>query len=329
MKDISKINKTTVATVEVARGTTHDGPGIRTTVFTKGCSLSCRWCQNPESISLKQEIWYESGKCIGCLDCVKTCRNSALEASETGIKIYRDKCLGCGDCAETCPAKALTFTGTVWTVDELVREVMKDKTYYEEFNGGVTVSGGEPLIHADFLIDFFRKLKGNGIHTALDTCGCVCEEAVMKVMPYIDAVFYDIKLMDFVRHKELTGKGNQRILENLKAITEYIRKAKKEDGCKILLWIRTPLIPGETDTEDNIIQIADFIAENILSDIERWELCSFNPACIAKYIKMQRNWYYEKTAMMMQNKVDMIKELALSHGIPDDKLIVTGLIKPD
>jgi len=300
---------------------------MRTTVFTKGCPLSCRWCQNPESISLKQEIWYESAKCIGCLDCVKTCRNAALEISETGIKINRDKCLGCGDCSSVCPAKAMSVTGKAWIVDELVHEVMKDKTYYDEFNGGVTVSGGEPLIHADFLIEFFQKLKEKDIHIALDTCGCLPQESVMKVMSYVDAVLYDIKIIDSKKHEELTGKDNRLIFDNLKAITAYIRKIQKEERRKILLWIRTPLIPGNTDTKENIEQIADFIKENILNDIERWELCSFNPACSIKYTKMQKVWNYDGIAVMTQSDIDRIKEWALTRGIPEDKLIVTGLIK--
>ena len=319
--------KTTVMTVEVSRGTTHDGPGMRTTVFTKGCPMSCRWCQNPESISPKQEIWYEAAKCVGCLECVKICRSNALEYGEAGIKICRSRCSGCGECSSICPSRAISVTGTVWTADGLVREVMKDKAYYDEFGGGVTVSGGEPLMHADFLSGFFLKLKENGIHTALDTCGCVSEASVMKVMPHLDAVLYDIKLMDPAKHREFTGRGNQKILENLKAIVKYIRRAKKEEGRKISLWIRTPLIPGDTDAQENIVQIAGFIAKNISDDIELWELCAFNPACAAKYIKMQKNWHYDKTAPMNHSEIDKTKELVLSRKIPENKLIITGLTK--
>ena len=318
--------KPTVMTVEVSRGTTHDGPGLRTTVFTKGCPLACRWCQNPESINPRQEIWYEAAKCIGCSECVKVCPNAALGINEAGIRIRRSKCTGCGMCAKTCPAKALSFTGTVWTSDELFHEVMKDKPYYDEFGGGVTVSGGEPLLHADFLQGFFQKLKANGIHTALDTCGCLPGEALMRLIPHVDAILYDIKLLDGAKHKELTGQGNRRILDNLTAVAQYIRKVWLEENRKILLWIRTPLIPRDTSTKENIERIADFIAENILDLTERWELCAFNAACAAKYVRMQLPWPYEGIAAMKQNDVDKLKGFALSRGIPEDKLIVTGIV---
>ena len=314
----------TVPVNEISRGTVHDGPGIRTTVFTKGCALNCRWCQNPESISLKQEVWYEAKKCIGCFECVKSCPNGVLSFGEAGVNINREKCAGCGGCAEACPAKAITTTGNVWTADELVREVMKDKTYYDEFKGGVTVSGGEPLLHADFITGFFRELKNSGVHTALDTCGYAPEETLMKIIACADAVLYDIKLIDSAKHKELTGRENRLILGNLKSIADYIAATGKQ---KISLWIRTPLIPGETDTRENITQIADFIARNILDYIERWELCAFNSACSVKYVKMQKPWHYEKTEAMKQSEIEKIKDMALSRGIPGDKLIITGIIK--
>ena len=319
-------NGSCITLVEVSRGSTHDGPGLRTTVFTKGCPLACRWCQNPESLSFKQEIWYEASKCIGCLFCLDVCPNATLETSEKGIRIDRDKCRGCGACAAGCPAKALMTTGTDWTLDELVHEVMKDKPYYDEFGGGVTVSGGEPLMHADFLVAFYKILKADGIHAALDTCGCLPEETIMKTIPYVDAILYDIKLFDAEKHKNMTGWDNKNILDNLKAISAYIRKTQNRG---IQLWIRTPLIPGVTSTRENITQIADFIAEHISDVFERWELCTFNPACAAKYVKMQKPWPYEGTVMMKQIDIDRIKEAALSRGISNEKLIVTGLIKQE
>ena len=321
------MSKPTVPVVEVSRGTTHDGPGMRTTVFTKGCPLACRWCQNPESIRQKQEIWYDVGKCIECLECANACNNTALEVGETGIKIHRDKCAGCGTCAEACPAKAVTLTGTTWTVDGLLREVMKDKLYYNESGGGVTVSGGEPLLYADFLAEFFYKLRANDVHTAIDTCGSVPEETVMKVISHVDAVLYDIKLLDNVKHEELTGQGNKKILANLNAVAAYIRKIHREENRKILLWIRTPLIPDDTATEDNIRKIAKFINNNILDVIERWELCAFNSACAVKYKKMQLPWPYQGAAALKQNEADRIRSSALSQGIPKEKLNVTGIVR--
>ncbi|MCL2060685.1 MAG: glycyl-radical enzyme activating protein [Oscillospiraceae bacterium] len=338
-------------TVEVSRGTTHDGPGIRTTVFTKGCPLSCRWCQNPESLSARQEVWYTADKCIGCLECVRACKKAALVAGEDGIHINRGACAGCGGCSAACPAKALAVTSTEWTVDELVREVMRDKVYYDEFGGGVTVSGGEPLMHAVFLEEFFQKLKAQGVHIAMDTCGHVPEASIMKAMSYADAVLFDIKLMDAGQHKALTGRSNELIQNNFETIAAYIRSANHNidksqhpesqpsapqcpellpsaPQCrKVALWVRTPLIPGDTDTDDNLGRIADYLISRAADVVERWELCTFNAACAAKYAKMQMPWPYAGRAMMKQSEVDKIKALIISKGFPGEKLVVTGLIK--
>ena len=324
---LREMDKTTLLTAEISRGTTHDGPGIRTTVFVKGCPLDCRWCQNPESIDVRQEIWYIAEKCIGCFECVRACKNAALNAGESGIKILRGACARCGDCAAACPAKALTVVGARWSADELVDEVMKDKVYYDEFGGGVTVSGGEPLLYAGFLAEFFAKLRKNNVHTALDTCGHVNLDAAMKAVIQADAILYDIKLIDSNRHKALTGFGNELILSNLRTVAAYIRRVYKEENRKILLWIRTPLIPGATDADANIIGIADFILNNVEDIMERWELCTFNSACTVKYKKMQKVWPYEGCGMMTQSHIDRLKALAASRGVPQSKLISTGLVK--
>ena len=323
------MSELSIFTVDVSRGSTHDGPGLRTAVFTKGCPLDCRWCQNPESKNVKQEIWFDGTKCIGCLECITACTNSALETDESGIKILRDKCVGCGNCAEACPAKALCKTGTAWTLSELLREVKKDEIYYSEFGGGVTVSGGEPLYYDDFLVEFFRSLKMHGIHTAFDTCGQSGEDKLMKVVKNVDAVLYDIKLMDNSKHEELTGVGNKMIMANLLTVAQFIRQAQKTEDQKKLLWIRTPLIPNDTATEDNISQIAAFINENILDVTDRWDLCTFNTACTAKYKKMQLPWHYNGATGMTQNQVDKLILAALSQGIPEEKLNVTGIIRQE
>jgi pyruvate formate lyase activating enzyme len=208
---------------------------------------------------------------------------------------------------------------------------MKDKPYYDEFGGGVTVSGGEPLLHAGLIAEFFAKLQSEGVRTALDTCGYAPPAALRRVLPAADAVLYDIKLMDAARHKELTGKDNTLILENLFAVAEYIRRARLEENREVLLWIRTPLIPGETATAGNIENIADFILSRVIDVTGRWELCAFNAACVSKYIKMQKPWPYEgaSAAAMRQSAADALKNAALSRGFPEDKLIITGIILQD
>ena len=315
-----------IMTIEISRGTTHDGPGMRTTVFAKGCPLSCRWCQNPEGIRPTQEIWWEARKCIGCLECIGACENRALDANDGQIHINRKTCKACGSCVEACPSGALAYVGKEWTEDELVREVLKDRHYYSEFGGGVTVSGGEPLLYADFLEGFFKRLHLEGVHTALDTCGCISQKALLRVLKHADALLYDMKLFDSVRHKEFTGHGNERIIDNLLSAAALIRNTKNTGQQKPLLWIRTPLIPDATATRENISQIAEFIKEELLDIVDRWELCAFNTACISKYDHMGLSWFYEDVPLLRQDLIDELKEEAFAQGIPNDILLVTGMI---
>ena len=343
-------------TVEISRGTTHDGPGVRNTVFVKGCPLNCIWCQNPESIHPEQEIWFEAAKCIGCLDCIKDCPHQALTNDSSGIKIDRNRCVACGICTDNCPAKAITFVGTKWSVDDLVHEVTKDKQYYDEFGGGVTVSGGEPLLYTDFLVEFFTKLKESNVHTALDTSGYFTMESLLKLLPHVDLILYDLKLIDLDQHKKYTGKSNELILDNIVKIAKHITieqftdeqitdkqttdkqtineqiateqntAGHNESTVCMKLWIRTPLIPDTTMDEDNIRGLSIFIVEHILPAVQRWELCAFNPMCIAKYRKFQKPWPFADKRTITQSQANHIKDIAISCGIPEDKIIVTGLI---
>jgi pyruvate formate lyase activating enzyme len=307
---------------DIYRGTSHDGPGLRTTVFFKGCSLCCAWCQNPEGIKNGQEIWHNPARCIGCLLCHEACKTGAIMPGNDGISIDRSKCVLCGACVRACPSRAMAFTGVEWTVDQLVKEVLKDKAYYDAFHGGVTASGGEPLVQYEFVTEFFRRLKQNGVHTALDTCGHVPVKALEHVLPYTDCVLYDIKIADKERHHYYTGQGNEQIFKNLLFIADTIRNADRN----LQLWIRTPLIPGATATEENISQIGRFIKENIADLVERWELCAFNSACKSKYKKMDISWRYSETPPLKRKDADRLKEAALISGIGADKLVVSGLL---
>jgi len=308
--------------IDIARGTTHDGPGLRTTVFFKGCPLNCEWCQNPEGIKAGQEVWWDERKCIHCLACQAACPAGAVFEDESGLRIDRSKCTLQGACVEACPSTAMSFTGKAWTLDQLLAEALKDKGYYDAFDGGVTVSGGEPLCQSRFVAEFLRRLKEKGVNTALDTCGFASSEALLAVLPYTDHVLYDIKLLDPEAHKMHTGKSNQVIVGNLMFIADYIRSVKRE----MKLWIRTPLIPGATATEENIEAIGRYIHDHLLDVVKRWELCAFNNACRAKYDKMGRTWKYEDYKLMGQDVIDRLKAAALSTGIPGEKLVVSGLI---
>ncbi|MGC9349875.1 MAG: glycyl-radical enzyme activating protein, partial [Anaerolineae bacterium] len=309
---------TTVEVIEISRGTTHDGPGLRTTVFLKGCPLRCLWCQNPEGIPSDQGIWWEARKCIGCLACVEACTTGALTEGPDGLVRDHDLCEVCGACVAACPAMAMTFTGQAWTLDGLIKEVMKDRDYYEAFGGGVTVSGGEPLSQYPFVAHFFRRLHNEGVHTALDTCGLASQAAFAAVLPHTDHVLFDIKLLDSDLHRQYTGHANDVILQNLTYVADTIRavnRTRSQNGeIPMHLWIRTPLIPDATATPDNIAAISRYIGEHLADVVDRWELCAFNNACQQKYDKLGIDWHYADYPLMDQQFIDNLREVALSTG---------------
>ncbi|MFX1325760.1 MAG: glycyl-radical enzyme activating protein [Promethearchaeota archaeon] len=265
---------------QIQRMSTEDGPGIRTTVFFKQCPLKCVWCHNPESILKKKQLEWLEHKCIGCRSCIKVCPNAALALDENGMHINRDKCESCGTCVEECPSTALHMWGEIWSLDDLYYEVQKDRVYYTESKGGITVSGGEPTLQAEFICEFLRKCKENNISTALDTCGISNWTIYKKILPYTDLILLDIKEMDDIKHKQFTGVPNEIILSNAIKIADYVAKEKK------LLWIRTPLIPSYTATEENIKSIGQFITIELKNIPERWDLLSFNNLCTSKYERL-------------------------------------------
>jgi pyruvate formate lyase activating enzyme len=199
---------------EIQKMSTEDGPGIRTTVFFKQCPLRCIWCHNPESILQKPQLeWFEH-KCIGCNTCIETGTLDALHFGADGLHIDREKCTGCGECSEECPSTALHMFGQWWELEDLYHEIQKDKVYYTQSKGGITVSGGEPTIQADFILEFLKKCKKNDISTALDTCGYASQKIYEKLLPFVDLILLDIKEVDPDKHKEFTGVSNDLILKN-------------------------------------------------------------------------------------------------------------------
>jgi len=308
--------------LEIQRMSTEDGPGIRTTVFLKGCSLHCSWCHNPESISPKPQLQWLSSNCIGGQLCVAACPNNALSSVDNQIVIDRNICEACGICVEECPTGALEIMGQEVTIEEVVREVLKDKAYFEKSGGGITVSGGEPAMQADFVAAFLKKMKENGIHTALDTCGLVPDAAYEKILPYTDLLLYDIKEIDSTKHRKFTGSPNEKILDNLLIISEWM----KINGTPKELWIRTPVIPNTTDTEENITGIGKFITENNLYP-DRWELCAFNNLCNDKYLRLGTRWVFEKYDLFEAEKLDYLTEIARNSGVGGERVLWTGSAK--
>ena len=223
---------------DITRSSFVDGPGIRTTVFFKGCNLRCAWCHNPESQSPKPQMMFYQNKCTGCGKCKEKCPND-LEPCEL-----------CGKCTLYCPRDAREICGRESTVNELLREILKDKAFYESSGGGVTFSGGECMLQIDFLEEILKECKKGGIHTAVDTAGHVPFEYFERILPYTDLFLYDVKCFDSDKHREYTGVGNERILENLKGLLTTDTP----------VWVRIPIIPTVNDTEEELQSIKAFLA---------------------------------------------------------------------
>ena len=232
------MSNTTANLFDIQRNSFVDGPGIRTTVFFKGCNLHCTWCHNPESQSAKPEMMFYKNKCGNCGKCKEKCPNS-LESCEL-----------CGKCTFYCPNDAREICGKEYTVDEVLREIRKDKTFYKTSGGGVTFSGGECLLQIDFLEAILKECKRNGIHTAVDTAGHVPFVCFERILPYTDLFLYDIKCYDSEKHKKYTGTSNELILSNLKRLLQSGKA----------IWIRIPIIPDVTDNEEELLTIKAFLS---------------------------------------------------------------------
>lgn len=299
---------------------TEDGPGLRTTVFFKGCPLSCTWCHNPESLSFKQELEWFPDRCISCRTCENVCPNDAISFLENIFKVDYSICSRCMICTTECPSNALEAKGHIYEADELAVELLKDKAYFGK-SGGITLSGGEALAQPGFAVALAGNLHAEGISIAIDTCGLVPFESIEKIFPYADIFLYDIKLMDSVLHKKYTGSGNEIILENLTKLSEMIKASGKR------LWIRTPIIPGITDTKENIALIRDFINNALADSLERWELCAFNNLCSAKYERLGREWDFKGVGKLSREKIDVLMKTATHNSSIKNSTFATGSLK--
>ncbi len=307
--------------LDIQKMSTEDGPGIRTTVFFKGCNLSCAWCHNPESILPYPEVIWLQPRCIGCGACLEACSHGALRSLEEGIAIDRQTCRRCMACAKACPTGAMEQKGKLYSVEELTSELLKDRAYFEKSGGGVTISGGEPLLQAEVAIEVLQKLNEAGIHTALDTAACVPHTVLEAAVEYADLLLLDIKLYDDALHRKFTGHGNRLILDNMKSIAVYAGIRNKR------IWIRTPVIPGATDNPENIAAIARFISELTEGPVERWELCAFNNLCRDKYARLGRSWDYEKEALLPAEKIDGLLDTAKNNLTRSIQTVWTGSVK--
>ena len=286
----------------IQRYSIQDGPGIRTTVFLKGCPLRCLWCSNPESQNPRPEIAHRDSVCDGCGRCVEVCPLHAISLAGKTITIDRALCTNCGECVEACAPGALKMFGEEMSAAQVFREVKRDVDFFRESGGGVTVSGGEPLSQPDFVAALFNLCREDGIHTCIETCGLASAAALEKVLKYTSLVLFDIKLTDPTAHRQWTGQPNDKILRNLGIV---IKKG-------IPVIIRVPLIPGVNDSEEELEKIAALAAS---LKARRVDLLPYHKFGMGKYQQLDRKYSLEALNTQPDAQVQKARQLVASFGL--------------
>ena len=289
---------------DIKRYAIHDGPGIRTTVFMKGCPLSCQWCHNPEGLFVAPPIAYEKKRCIGCGACVDGCPQKALILTSSGVATDAARCTGGGTCVDLCPAGARERTTIAIGVDRLMAEIQKDVIFYDASGGGVTFSGGEPLLQPDFLTEMLTVCGDVGIHRAVDTAGYAQRAVLERVARHTDLFLYDLKLMDPERHRRYTGVSNRRILDNLRWLS---RQGAVVD-------IRIPLLPGVNDDDDNLQQVIDFLTT--LPRIGGVHLLPYHDFQKNKYAKLGLPYHAENVSAPENARLAALVKRFKDSGLP-------------
>jgi pyruvate formate lyase activating enzyme len=289
----------------VQKYSTKDGPGIRSTVFFKGCPLGCLWCSNPELIRPLPDLLYSREKCARCGTCIQVCPQGALSFGEDGyILIDRVKCNGCGDCVDECPESALELAGRFITVDEVVEDLLKDRVFYETSGGGVTFSGGEPLWQSGFVAQVAKRMKAEGIDTALDTAGDVGWCRFEEVLPFIDLVLYDLKLLDNDQHRRFTGRDNDLILANVQLLAQQ----------GVPIHIRLVMVPGINDNPDEIRARMKFVKE-LGDSVKQVDILPYHRYGAGKYPRLGLDYPLMDLPEHTDEQVEEIRALVESFGI--------------
>ncbi|MCZ2845224.1 MAG: glycyl-radical enzyme activating protein [Candidatus Bathyarchaeota archaeon] len=288
---------------DIQRYAIHDGCGIRTLVFLKGCPLRCLWCQNPEGLALKKQLMYFSKKCNNCGRCELVCPIGAIKRDDSRLKIDWNICTACGKCSETCYSQALRIVGKRVTTREVMKVIERDLGFYKNTGGGVTISGGEPLLQSEFTLDLLKECKKNYIHTAIETCGLGKWENLKRMFPYLDLIFYDIKIIDSQKHQKATSKGNELILDNLEKLSKI----------KVPLLIRIPVIPGFNDTKSEITIIINFIKEK-LGNVKKVELLPYHSLGESKYNALGFKYSLEGVKSLSEEEIKPLSKIVKDCG---------------
>ncbi len=301
----SDMGEITGTVLNIERYTLHDGPGIRTTVFLKGCPLRCLWCSNPESQKSRPELVYFRERCVGCGRCLVHCPQNALIQEQEGapITVLYDRCDGCGLCVDKCYYEALTIVGETMTANEVCEIVARDQRFYQHSGGGVTLSGGEPLAQPDFSAEVLRLCHQKGIHTAIQTSGNAPQENLKKMLPHLDLVIFDCKHLDNETHIKHTGVSNVRILENLR----FLNAINKH------IVVQVALIPGLNDSDENLNAVFNLVKS--LPAVEGLSLLSYHTLGVSKYRNTGRDYQLPDLAQASLDYLHEKMAYAEAHGV--------------
>lgn len=284
--------KTSAVITNIQKFSVHDGPGIRSIVFFKGCPLACQWCANPENINFNPELMCYESKCIACASCVKACPENAINAH---LAFNREKCVNCGTCAKVCGSQARILKGKTFSNEEIREKVDKDYAFYKNSGGGITFSGGEPLLHPQFILDIAKNYRDRGLNSAIETCGYVPWKNFQMVEPWIDLFLYDLKFIDAQKHERYCKKGNKLILDNLRRLCKNSQ-----------VVVRMPIIPGINDTESDLDLAGAFLSE-IKSEISGIHCLPYHNLGASKYDALGIEYKLSDVEMPKNEHMETVK----------------------